>query len=95
MYCLTYFVENRDMLGYFFSVPVVVVMQEERECVCEGEGEGEGEYENARCFFCTRLYEDEQGYYCFLLYSIFIFREEYLPAERRKADRSIETVFGE
>lgn len=91
MYCLTYFVENRDMLGYFFSVPVVVVVQEERER--EGEGEGEDEYENARCFFCTRLYEDEQGYYCFLLYSIFIFREEYLPAERRKADRSIETVF--
>lgn len=77
MYCLTYFVENRDMLGYFFSVPVVVVRQDERECVCkgvcEGEGKGEGEYENARCFFCTRLYEDEQGYYCFLLYSIFIF----------------------
>lgn len=57
------------MLGYFFSVPVVVVMQDERE----REGEGEGEYENARCFFRTRLYEDEQGYYCFLLYSIFIF----------------------
>lgn len=33
MYCLTYFVENRDMLGYFFSVPVVVVMQDERESV--------------------------------------------------------------
>lgn len=74
MYCLTYLVENRDMLGYLFSVPVVVVYaRRERVCVCEGEGEGEGEYENARCFFCTRLYEDEQGYYCFLLYSIFIF----------------------
>lgn len=83
------------MLGYFFSVPVVVVRQEERECVCEGEGEGEGEYENARCFFCTRLYEDEQGYYCFLFLFIFIFGEEYLPAETRKADRSIETVFCE
>lgn len=59
------------MLGYIFSVPVVVVRQDESESVCEGEGEGE--YENARCFFCTRLYEDEQGYYCFLLYSIFIF----------------------
>lgn len=82
MYCLTYFVENRDMLGYLFSVPVVVVMQDERE----------RERERVRVNTKMRDASFVQGYtrmnkviiaFYFILFSFFE-RNTYLPREAKR-----------
>lgn len=84
MYCLTYFVENRDTLGYFFSVPVVVVMQDERESVCV----------RVRVRVNTKMRDASfvQGYtrmnkviiaFYFYLF-LFLERNTYLPREEKR-----------